>query len=104
MKIKISRLLFKTRYFIAIIVFGIFIGFVGDHCLIKRIQQKSEIATLKSKIAAERMKFEEDSLSLVALTTDDDAVRKIARERYFMKNNGEDVFMINDADLIDDED
>ena len=104
MKIKISRLLFKTRYFIAIIVFGIVIGFVGDHCLIKRIHQKSEIATLKSKIAAERMKFEEDSLALVALSTDEDAVRKIARERYFMKNSGEDVFMINDEELAEDED
>lgn len=96
MKIKFSKLLFKTRYILALLIFGIFIGFVGDHSVIKRIKQKNEIASLKSKIAAERMQFEEDSLSLVALNTDNDAVRKIARERYYMKNNGEDVFMISD--------
>ena len=32
------------------------------------------------------------------LEKDNEAVRKIARERYFMKNSGEDVFMISDEE------
>ncbi len=35
---------------------------------------------------------------MIALDNDIDAVRKIARERYYMKNSGEDVFLIQDTE------
>ena len=98
MRHTILHIVSKFKYLIALVIFIVFIGFVGDHCLINRFRQKSEISELKEKIAAERAKFEADSTTLVALKTDPDAVRKIARERYYMKNSGEDVFMITDEE------
>jgi len=96
MKQTILRLVSRFKYIIALGIFVVFIGFVGDHCLINRIRQKSEISELKGKIEAERNRFERDSMDYIALQTDPAAVIKIAREQYYMKNSGEDVFMISD--------
>ena len=93
-----GKVISKFKYIIALSVFAIFILFIGDHCWVKRLQRKNEIAELKEKIAVEEQKFEEDSLELIALDTDIDAVRRIARERYYMKNSGEDVFLIEDEE------
>ncbi len=96
MKQTIIKIVSRFKYWIAFIVFVVFIGFIGEHSLINRIRQKQEISELKSKIASERSRFEADSLEMIALKTDPEATRKIAREQYYMKNAGEDVFMIND--------
>ena len=98
MKQTILKIVSRFKYLIAFAIFVVFIGFVGDHCLINRIRQKSEISELKSKIEAERSRFESDSLAYLSLQQDPEAVRKIARERYYMKNSGEDVFMIEDEE------
>lgn len=94
----IGKAISKFKYLIALAIFAIFTVFVGDHCWLKRMQQKNEISELQDKIAALDEQFEEDSLAILALDTDIDAVRKIARERYYMKNTGEDVFLIKDQE------
>ena len=96
MKSPIRRFLSKFKYIIALAIFAVFILFIGEHSWVNRIQRKREISELNKKIAAEREKFEADSIAMHAIEHDIDAVRKIARERYFMKNSGEDVFMISD--------
>ena len=97
MKQTILHIISRFKYIIAFGIFVVFVGFVGDHCVINRIRQKSEISNLKNKIASERDRFISDSLAYLSLQKDPDAVRKIAREHYYMKNSGEDVFMISDA-------
>lgn len=94
----IGKLLSKFKYLIALTVFAIFIIFIGDHCWIKRLQRKNEISDLKEKIASIDQQFEDDSIAILAIETDIDAVRKIARERYYMKNSGEDIFLIKDEE------
>lgn len=101
MKHPIRKLLSKFKYVIALSIFAIFILFVGEHSWINRLQRKSEIAELNRKIAIEEEKFEKDSIAMSLLEKDNDAVRKIARERYFMKNSGEDVFMISDEESVE---
>ncbi len=94
----LGKALSKFKYLIALTIFAIFTVFVGDHCWLKRLQQKNEISDLQDKIAALDQQYVEDSLQILALDTDIDAVRKIARERYYMKNAGEDVFLIQDEE------
>lgn len=96
MKSPIRRFFSKFKYIIALSIFAVFILFIGEHSWVNRIQRKKEISELNKKIAAEREKFEADSIALHEIDHDIDAVRKIARERYYMKNSGEDVFMISD--------
>lgn len=94
----LGKFLSKFKYIIALVIFGVFMIFIGEHSWINRIQRKNEINNLQNKIAQEELRFEEDSLAIVALDSDIESVRKIARERYFMKNTGEDVFMIEDEE------
>ena len=51
---------------------------------------------MQSKIAEQQRKFEEDNRVLEALKSDPEAVRRVAREKYFMKRQNEDVFIIED--------
>ena len=103
MKHSLLHILSRFKYIIAFIVFVIFIGFVGDHSIINRIRQKAEISELQKKIADARDCFLTDSLAYEALQKDPEAVRVIARENYYMKNTGEDVFMIPDEQSDEDE-
>ena len=94
----LGKVINKFKYVIALLIFAVVMIFVGDHCWLKRLERKKEISELKEKIEKEDAKFLEDSLELIALDNDIDAVRKIARERYYMKNSGEDVFLIQDTE------
>ena len=48
------------------------------------------------KIKEQRQKFNKDNKELERLKKDPEAVRKVAREKYFMKTSNEDVFIIED--------
>ena len=96
MKHPVRHYLSKFKYFIALAIFFVSIGFIGEHSITERIKRKQEIATLQSKIAEQQRKFEEDHHELELLKSDPDAVRRVAREKYFMKRSNEDVFIIED--------
>lgn len=98
MKHPVRHYLSKFKYVIALAVFIVSIGFVGEHSITERLKRKQEIATLQSKIAEQERKFEEDNRVLEELKSDPDAVRRVAREKYFMKRANEDVFIIEDEE------
>ncbi|MBR2191972.1 MAG: septum formation initiator family protein [Bacteroidaceae bacterium] len=84
------------KYILALGIFIALIGFIGEHCLRERYKRKVEIAELESKINEQKQKFEEDNKKLERLKKDPEAVRRVAREQYFMKTDDEDVFIIED--------
>ncbi len=92
----IRHYLSKFKYVIALAVFAVSIGFIGENSIVERIKRKQEIADLEAKIAEERRKFEEDKQTLEDLKNDPEAVRRVAREKYHMKTEQEDVFIILD--------
>jgi len=84
------------KYVVAIIIFVVSVGFVGENCVINRIEHKKEISELQRKIAEQQQRFANDKRDLEKLKNDPAEVRRIARERYFMKKDNEDVFIIED--------
>ncbi len=89
--------LFKLRYIVALAVFVGVSTFVGDSSWINRMEQKKEISKLKAEIDEYNRKFEEDKKTLNALRHDDDAVKDVARSRYYMKTDDEDIFIIEES-------
>jgi cell division protein FtsB len=81
---------------VALGIFIALIGFVGEHCLRERYKRKVEITELQMKIREQKQKFNKDNKELERLKKDPEAVRKVAREKYFMKTSNEDVFIIED--------
>ena len=98
MKHSIKYWAFKLKYLVALAIFVVAIGFVGENCLVNRIGQQQEIAKLKGEIDEYNRKFEKDKATLDALKHDPDAMKEVARSRYYMKTDNEDIFIIEEED------
>lgn len=80
----------------AIGIFVVFTGFVGENCWINRMAQKQEISDLKREIDEYERKFEEDKKVLHRMKTDPDAAAEVARKEYLMKQADEDIFVFEE--------
>ena len=98
MRTGIKSWFFKLKYVIALVVFIIAIGFVGESSIVNRIGQQREISKLKEEIDEYNRKFEQDGKTLEALKHDPEAVKEVARSRYFMKTDDEDIFIVEDEE------
>lgn len=88
--------LFKLKYLVALAVFVGSIGFVGENSIVNRIGQQREIARLKGEIGEYTRRFNADKETLNALKHDAQAVKAVARGRYYMKTDDEDIFIVED--------
>ena len=98
MRSSIKHWFFKLKYLIALGVFIVAIGFVGESSIVNRIGQQQEISRLKGEIDEYKRKFEQDKMTLHALKNDPEAIREVARSRYFMKTDNEDIFIVEDEE------
>ena len=98
MRTSIKHWFFKLKYVIALIVFIVAIGFVGESSIVNRIAQQQEISRLKGEIDDYNRKFEQDKKTLHALKNDPEAIKEVARSRYFMKTDNEDIFIVEEED------
>ncbi|MBR2631304.1 MAG: septum formation initiator family protein [Bacteroidaceae bacterium] len=94
MKSGIKHWIFRLKYVVAFVVFLGVIGFVGESSLVNRVGQQQEIARLRAEIDEYNRRFEQDRKMLNALKFDDEAVRDVARSRYYMKADDEDIFIV----------
>ena len=76
------------KYMITLLVF-----LVDENSLIQRAKHRNEISTLNSEIEKYRKQYEEDTEKLKELTSNPEALEKIAREKYLMKKPNEDVYV-----------
>ena len=88
--------MYKLKYVFAFLIFAVAITFFGESSLINRFSQKEEINTLRDNIDEYKGRFEQDKALLHSLKTDPEALKRVARERYYMKAEDEDIFVIQD--------
>ena len=96
---KINRILafFSIyRYIIVVALAVIFLGFVGENSYLAHLQHQSTIKELKREIAKNREQYNNDTEQLNELYNGLEAIRRVARERYFMKAADEDIFIIEE--------
>jgi len=89
----------RYKYLITIIIGVLMVGFIGENSYLQQVKNFREISRLKSEIEAYDESYRKDSVTLSRLDTDPEAVVKIARERYFMKTDDEDIFVLSDDDM-----
>lgn len=87
------RWLGKRKCFIVCVLFFTNLIFLDHNSLLRRYEQRNEIATLRAEKERYFRIYERDKKQIHALETDPRAIEKIARERYFMKKADEDVFV-----------
>ena len=94
-KTALYSILSRYKYLITFII-GIFIvGFADSNSLYHRVLLQYEIQDLKSEIEQYTKIYEDDKSQLRDLERDPRNIDRIARERYFMKTDDEDIFVLS---------
>ena len=78
-------------FFIVLIV-----GFIDDNSFMHRFDRRSRMGQLRSEIEAYKNQYETADRQLREMDSDPKSIEKMAREKYFMKRKGEDVFVIRE--------
>lgn len=80
-------------FFIVLIV-----GFIDDNSFMHRFDRRSRMSQLRREIETYKAQYETADCCLREMDANPKAIEKMARERYFMKRPGEDVFVIIDSE------
>lgn len=83
------------KYLITIVVGVLIVGVLDDNSFRKLIQYEMEISDLKDQINNYDKQYEKDSKTLRDLKRNPKTIEKIARERYFMKADDEDIYVLS---------
>ena len=98
MSTKISivlKILARYKYPITIVLGVVFVGFADDNSLLRKFKYDLQISELKDEIKAYNDRNEAIVARLRAVQRNPKAIEKIARERYFMKADDEDIFVLS---------
>lgn len=86
----------RNKYFLSLTIFGIVILFLDKNDLFAQLDRRKELKKLEQskkhytkEIAAERKELE-------ALKNNPATLEKYAREKYFMKRDNEELFLISE--------
>lgn len=86
----------SLKYIVVIAFAVIVVGFVDTNSVWGHFRNKRKIADLESEISRYREQHEIANRQLRQLDRNPKAIEKIARERYFMKKDDEDIFVLSD--------
>lgn len=84
------------KYAVVTIAGVLLVGFLDENSLwshIKNLQRINDLTEEKEKYNAD---FERDQAQIKELDKNPKAIEKIARERYFMRSDDEDIFVLSD--------
>ena len=86
----------NNKYWFVTIAFLLIIIFFDENNMIKHFQNQREIAVLKSEIDELKEELEVLSRKSAELHKDIEIMEKVAREKYGMHKEGEEVFIVED--------
>ena len=85
-----------NKYWIVVIGGILLVGIVDENSILQQVRNGMLIDDLKTQIEEYNSQYENDERQLKALKNDPKAVTKVAREKYFMKADDEDIFVLSD--------
>ena len=92
----IVKILSRFKYHITIVVGLLYVGFMGDDCFMKRFEYTYKISELQDEIDKYEKAYQVNNQRLHELRVDSSAMARVGRERYFMKTEDEDIFVLSD--------
>ncbi len=85
----------KNKYLLTIIGFGVWMFFFDRNDVVTQISRFKKLAELKSNTTYYDQKIEAAKAELKKRETDPSAYERIAREKYYMKKDNEDIFLFD---------
>ena len=82
------------KYLIVVVVGLVFVVFLDEYSIVRRCRNQSQIIQLQDEIDKYNREEKAASDQLKELQRNPKAIEKIARERYFMKADDEDIYVI----------
>ena len=98
MSVKLSAfggILSHYKYLITIMVGVAIVGFLDSDSYLQRVKYELQINQLKDEIKKYNEQNEKTTRELRIIRSTPRAIEKIARERYFMKADDEDIFVLS---------
>ncbi|MBR4842333.1 MAG: septum formation initiator family protein [Bacteroidaceae bacterium] len=83
----------RHKYVIVLVLFLVVILVADDNSLVRRLAQKREIQALEEQLRITDAQKRQNEILLQDLNNDSLIIDHIARERYGMRREDEDVFM-----------
>ncbi|HMN32739.1 MAG TPA: septum formation initiator family protein [Chitinophagaceae bacterium] len=85
----------KNKFFIVTIVFIVWVTFFAQYDILSVKNQRQELNEMKEKIEYLHQEVEKQQNEKQLLENDSNTVERYAREKYFMKKDNEDIYMID---------
>lgn len=85
----------RNQYFIAILIFFVWIVFIDRNNLISQYRLRKQLNNLKQEEKFYINAARADSIELDKLRNDSAYLEKMGREKYLMKRDSEDIYIIN---------
>ena len=89
------------KYVVVALIAIVLIGFVDENSIWNHMRNKQRISELEGEIEQYTERYHQDQERIRTLDSNPKAIEKIARERYFMKADDEDVFVLSDDEKSD---
>lgn len=86
------------KYVVVCVVGVLIVGFLDENSVWNHLKNTHRISELDDEIAEYNAVYERDQAQIRELNRNPKAMEKIARERYFMKADDEDIFVLSDDD------
>lgn len=87
----------RYKYLVALVIFLLILGVLDENSLWVRYQRQVEIDNLRRQIEKFQAQYDAETAQQQALENDPSAVERLAREKYLMKRDNEDLFVFMDA-------
>ena len=84
------------KYIIVIALAVLLIGFLDENSIWSHLRNKERMGELKSEIEQLNQEHAHNQEQIKLLDKDPKAIQKIARERYFMKADDEDIYVLKE--------
>lgn len=91
---KLNARIWRHKYLWTIVIFAVHIGFIDANSLWYRYRLTQENKATMAEIARYEKDFENDRAKLNRLSSDPEALLRVARENHQMKAADEDVYYI----------
>ena len=89
---------FRNKYIVVLLIFAIWILFLDNYNLISQYKMNKKIKNLEDKKIFYEAEIKQDSIKLYNLKNIKEEQEKFAREKFLMKKEKEDVYIINKSD------
>ncbi|MFO7873776.1 MAG: septum formation initiator family protein [Bacteroidales bacterium] len=88
----------RNKYVLVFLAVFVWLLFFDNHSLILQWRIQQQLNELRQQKEFYQEEIRQDSMAIERLENDPDALERYAREKYMMKKEGEDVFIIVDDD------